>query len=187
MTNLMRSMPGDVVQPGQADRLSRVRATARSVFVAVDRLAQQRDLAASLLGQLAGFGRDVRGRPALLRPAHHADDAIRAELVAADHDPHERLIRRRPHRPARAADRSFRSSRTTSRRLPSWRARLTATAPAAAGSDLLDAAAALPMSWPGADDQVDVRSPLENQLLVLLRHAAQDADHLVRMAPLGCT
>ncbi len=35
---------------------------------------------------------------------------------------------------------------------------------------------------PGADDQVDVGSPLEDQLLVLLGHAAHYADHLLRPA-----
>ena len=37
----------------------------------------------------------------------------------------------------------------------------------------------------GADDQIDVRRPLEDQLLILLCHAAQHADDLMRVAIFG--
>ena len=77
---------------------SRVVRSPSAYAVAVDGLAQQRDLLAALGGQLADLGGDVRRRPALLRAAHPGHDAVGAELVAADHDAHERLKRRRPHR-----------------------------------------------------------------------------------------
>ena len=41
------------------------------------------------------------------------------------------------------------------------------------------------MQLPGADDQVDVRRPLEDQLLIFLGHAAEDADDLVGLLALG--
>ena len=37
----------------------------------------------------------------------------------------------------------------------------------------------------GPDDEIDVRRPLEDDALVLLRHAAQDADDFVRVLALG--
>ena len=51
----------------------------------------------------------------------------------------------------------------------------------AAGGDLRDQRGHL-VQLAGADDQVDVRRPLEDQLLVLLGHAAEHADDLVRDA-----
>ena len=46
------------------------------------------------------------------------------------------------------------------------------------GADLADQRGHL-VQLAGADDQVDVRGPLEDDPLVFLRHAAQDADHFV--------
>src|SRR5437879_4060366 len=67
------------------------------VLVAVHCLAEERDLLAALGGQLADLSRNMLRRPALFGPAHLRHDAVGAELVAADHDPHIGLERRRPH------------------------------------------------------------------------------------------
>lgn len=73
-------------------------ATAARVAIAVDGLAQERDLAAAFGGELLRFGDDRLGRPALLGSAHRRHDAIGTEFVATDHDPHEGLEWARPHR-----------------------------------------------------------------------------------------
>ena len=73
------------------------------MLVAVDRLAQQRDLPAAFVGQLPGLGDDMLAGGRLCSgPRTLGHDAVGAELVAADHDPHERLERRRPHRGSRS-------------------------------------------------------------------------------------
>ncbi len=78
-------------QVGQPNRVQ----TAR-ILVAVDRLAEQRYLQAAVIGQTADLVADFRSRPALLRPADPGHDAVGAKLVAAEHRPHHRLMRRRP-------------------------------------------------------------------------------------------
>ncbi len=96
--NLIRSMPGvSWMRSSRSD--SRIdSAVAVDVAVAVDGLAEEGDLLAPLVGELPDLGDDVLGRPALLGPADAGDDAVGAELVAAD------LMRtyawngRRPHR-----------------------------------------------------------------------------------------
>ena len=80
-----------VEQIGQADRLR-----AGRVFVAVDGLAEQRHFQAAVVGQAADLVDDFGGRPALFRPAHPRHDAIGAELIAAEHHPHHRLVRHGP-------------------------------------------------------------------------------------------
>ena len=71
--------------------------------------------------------------------------------------------------------------RSTSSRLPSLRPRLTSIcgpAPAA----IFSISSGTWCKLAGADDQIDVRRPLEDELLILLGHAADDADDLVRVA-----
>src|SRR4029079_16831284 len=80
-----------VAQPGAA-------VVAVVELVAVDRLADQRDLLAPLAGQLPDLGQHVLRRPALLRPAGARDHAVGAELVAPELDPDERTEGGRPHR-----------------------------------------------------------------------------------------
>ena len=82
---------------------SRVVVSPAAVLVAVDRLAEQRDFQAALIGQYAGFREDLLRRAALLRPARHRHDAVGAELVAADQDPNKGLGRRRAASPDRAS------------------------------------------------------------------------------------
>ena len=72
--------------------------TILSVLVTVDRLAEQRHFFDALIGENLHLMQDVSRRTALLGTARHRDDAVRAELVAADDDPHEGLMRRRSHR-----------------------------------------------------------------------------------------
>ena len=52
VTNLMRSMPGDVVDACQQIATAAYAAVAVVVLVAVDRLAEQRDFLAALVGEL---------------------------------------------------------------------------------------------------------------------------------------
>ena len=159
-------------------------AVAAVVLVAVDGLAQQRDLLAPLGGELADLRRDLLRMPALLRPADARHDAVGAELVAADHDPHERLERRGPHRRVARADRSFRSSARPRARDASLRSRLTCqSAGWPVALDLLDQLRQ-PGELAGAADDVDVRGAVEDQLLVFLRHAAQHADDRFRVSAL---
>src|SRR5262249_24431140 len=88
---------GGLVNADQKIGKAKAPAVAEIVFVAVDRLPQERHFPASFLGELADFSSDVIGMPALLRPAHAWYDAIGAEFVTTDHDPHVSLERRRPH------------------------------------------------------------------------------------------
>ena len=67
-------------------------------LVAVDGLAEQGDLLDPLVGELPRLVDDRAGGPALLGAADRGDDAVGAELVAAHHDPDERLERAGPHR-----------------------------------------------------------------------------------------
>ena len=93
MTNLIRRSPS--IASSRCKQIGQPNASARSVVaVAVDRLAQQRHLQAALVGQPADLGLDLGSRPALLGPANARHDAVGAELVAAEHDPHHRLMAR---------------------------------------------------------------------------------------------
>jgi hypothetical protein len=158
-------------------------AVAFVVSVAVHRLTEQRDFAASLAGKLPRLGQNVRRRPALFWTAHARHDAVRAKLVAADHDSHVRLKRRRPHR-----------------RIAEWiEAFVTpldfvAAAFLAAEADFHPLAASRPnladqrghlVQLPRPDDQIDVRRPLEDEPLILLSHAAQNADYFIGVLALG--
>src|SRR5262249_45252771 len=87
-----------VVYARQQVRQPFAAAVVLGVFVAVDGLAEERDLLAALAGELAHLGGDVFGWPALLGAADARHDAVGAELVAADLDAHVRLERRWPHR-----------------------------------------------------------------------------------------
>ena len=87
----------DVVQRGE--QVAKPPAAAGFfVAVAVDGLAEERDFAAAFGGELARLGDDRRRGAALLGAADAGDDAVRAELVAADHDADVRLVRRGSHR-----------------------------------------------------------------------------------------
>ena len=109
VTNLMRSMPGRVVDARQQVRQARRPAVAVDVAVAVDRLADEGDLLAALVGELPHLGGDVLGVPALLGAARRRHDAVGAELVAAELHADVRLERRRPHRRVARSGRSSRS------------------------------------------------------------------------------
>ena len=83
----------------------------------VDVLAEQRQLAHALRGEVRDLGEHVAGAAADLAPAHRRDDAVGARRVAAHRDLHPRL-----ERAARGA--SAASRRTCARRLsPTRRAR----------------------------------------------------------------
>ena len=66
-----------------------------SIMGAVNCVVRRGD---ALIGENLHLMQDVSRRTALLGTARHRDDAVRAELVAADDDPHEGLMRRRSHR-----------------------------------------------------------------------------------------
>ncbi len=165
-------------QPGQEVAESHGPA-AGSRLVAVDRLAQQGHFQAALVDQLADLGHDLFRRPALLGTADAGDDAVGAELVAAEHDPHHGLKRRK----GRAAGGPL--GIVAGETLPDLDplAGLAVEAhldlrPAAGGDPLQQGRQLGQLARP--DHQVHVRRPLEDLLLVLLGHAADDADHLVR-------
>ena len=152
--------------------------------IAVDRLAEERDLLATLLGERWRTSAMISlRRAALLRAANAGDDAIRAELVAPDHDPHVRLVRRRAHR--RIAQRveafvaprqSCRGNRFCGRGSPPG-PRL------AVRSNLANEVRHLVQL--SRDRRPCRRSygALKDQLLILLRHAAHDAERPFRDAP----
>ena len=153
------------------------------VLVAVDGLAQQRDFLAALGGELADLGGDVLRRPALLRAAHARHDAVGAELVAADHDADVGLERRRPHR--RVAQRVVALEAAldlVARRFVAVEADR-ASLRLAGLLDLGDQSGSC-ASWPVPQMMSTCGARLEDQLLVLLGHAAEDADDLVGMAAL---
>src|SRR5262249_8368095 len=66
-------------------------------LIAIDRLSKECDFLAAFVGKLLHLSDDVRRLPTLLRAAYTGHDAIRAKLVAADHDANKRLEPRRPH------------------------------------------------------------------------------------------
>ena len=102
--NLIRSTPGNVVDAVEQVGEPGGPAVGLAELVAVDGLAEEGDLLDPLVGEAAGpRPRSTPGRPALLGPADRGDDAVGAELVAAHHDPDERLERAGPH--GRLADR----------------------------------------------------------------------------------
>ena len=148
------------------------------MLVAVDRLPQQCDLLDPLPRERLHFTLNVARPAGLLRAAGGGDDAVGAELVAADHDPHERLPRAGPHR--RVAERVVTGEAA---------GHFVARAIPASQRDrhLLLAQRANFVDQPGdfreltrANDEVNVRRLLEDQLLILLGHAADDPDHLPR-------
>ncbi len=171
-------MPVDVVQRHEQVGQPR-RAPAAPIAVAVDGLAQERDFLAALIGQHAGFGQDVLRRTALLRAAGHGHDAVGAELVAADLDPQVGLEGRRPHgRIAERIEGLVAAADLLRRSLPAVQADGQLAASTRAGA--LDQFRRL-LQLPRTDDQIDVRRTIEDQPLVLLGHAAQDADDLFGM------
>ncbi len=172
---------GRVVDFGQQVRQPHAPAVAQLVLVAVDGLAQQRDLLAPLGGKLANLGGEVLRVPALLRPAHARYDAISTELIAADVDADIGLERIGPHR--RVAQRivALEAALDLMAALGAIEAeRNLQLAGVAYGADQLRQARELA----GAADDVDVRGPAADQLLVFLRHAAEHAYNLRRMLPL---
>ena len=166
----------DLVQSGQQVGEPQRPAFAGVSLIAVDRLAQERDFQAAVGGQAADFGHDLGGGAALLRAADLGHDAVGAELVAAEHDPHHGLERRWP-----AIGRTGRIE--LGETLLDQRAALvhaveahfqSRLAVALGGHFLQDLRQAVDLARP--DDQVDVCGAAEDQVLVLLGHAAQDAD-----------
>src|SRR5947208_13005875 len=120
--------------------------------------------------------------PALLRPAHAGDDAIRAELVAANHDADVRLKRRRSHR-------------WIAQRVVALEAALDLVARrflAVETEGQLQLAGALHFlnqfgqtgKLAGAADDVHVRGTLADQFLVFLGHAAEHANNFLWVAAL---
>ena len=162
-----------VKQVSQACRF----AVAGNVFVAVNGLAKQSDFFTALIGKDFGFFKNLFGSPALLRTSGHRDDAVRAKFVAADLDSQKRLERRGAH--CRIAewvkrfvasfdvvDFSVGSSQADGCVLATLRTNLFQQV-----GDLLK------LSRP--DNDIDIRRPIKNQLLIFLSHAAHDADDLL--------
>src|SRR5581483_11291067 len=157
-------------------------AVAQIVLIAVDGLAEQSDLFCPFRGELANLGRDFFRMPALFWTPHAGHDAVGTELVAADHDPHVRLKARWPHR-------------WIAERIVALEAvlnlRATGIASSQADRELEDSGPLGILNQfrqaselAGSADDVDVRSSFLDQLLIFLSHAAEDADDLLRMAPL---
>ena len=148
------------------------------VPIAVDRLAEKSDLLHALSGERSDFGGDLTGRAALFRSACHRDDAVGTELVAANHDPHKGLVRRRPHLRIPQRIVALKTAGDLSpRTVPATEADGQLTL--AFLSRLIDKARDL-SKLSGADDDVNVRCPLKNDLLIFLSHAAHHADHQIR-------
>ncbi len=180
----------DIVQPVEQIGQPHLAAGAR-IVVTIDGLAQEGDGQAAVGDQAAGLGLDPGGRPALLRPADQRHDAIRAALVAAQRDPQHGLLGHgpqagRPRRVVRGLS-QFSSDEngtvpfggTNLRKAPGkhWR-----DASASHGDDRSAAGRHLIQQFPQPaqlarpHDQVHVACPVKDLPLVLLRHAAQDAD-----------
>ncbi len=151
-----------------------VRPRRLGVFVAVDGLAKEGDLLHALADERPGLVDDHARRAALLRTPHGGDDAVRAELVTAHHDPDERLMRVRPH--GGLAERViFRETRSDGVARPGR--------PCQAHRELRLALGLRPVEefrhlaeLSRADDHVDERRPLEDRRLILLGHAPEHAD-----------
>ncbi len=114
-----------------------------------------------------------------MQPSAASCDAVGAELVAADHDPHIGLERRRPHgwiaqgivafkAPLNFQSRGLLAVQAEGELRPS------------SFLDLRDQLGQAGKLARAAND-IDMRRPPADQLLVLLRHAAQHAHNLARM------
>jgi hypothetical protein len=156
------------------------------VSVAVNGLTEERDLSAAFGGELETLGDDRRRRSALFGAADTGDDAVRAELVAADHDADISLVLRGAHRGVTERIETF---------VAAFDLRAVAVFAAEAdfhslsargtfGSDFANERGHL-MELAGADDEINVRSAFENDALMVLGHAAEDADYRIRMFALG--
>ena len=173
MTNLIRLQTFDLVQHFQ--QVGQPRGLlAAAIAIAVHCLAQQRNFERTLIGQHLGLGQNVFRPAALLGAANHGHDAVGAELVAADLNSHERLVGRGPHggiaqrveRFVAAADGLLRAVATTQADFHLL---------AVARLDTLDQLGH-GVQLAGAHNEIDIRRPAKDELLVLLRHAAQHAD-----------
>ena len=162
------------MQPGEQVGEAGGPAVPLDVLVAVDGLAEQGHLLDPLIGQGACLVDDRLRRSALFGASDAGDDAVGAELVATHHDPHERLEGARAHR--RLADRVV---------LGEARRDLVAGPGGPGEADGHLGGALLlgqheqfrdPGELAGPGDHVDVRRPLQDEPLILLGHAAQDAD-----------
>ena len=178
MTNLMPPRPGDVVEQDEQIGQPDGRRPPVASLVAVDRLAEQRDFlqpsSASwrTSATISAAGRLCSG------PADAGHDAVGAELVAAEHDAHHRLVRRGPHAAVRRGRQLDETLPERSRRLPAVRSRLTSDLRPAAGGDSFQQGRQL-AQLARADDQIDVRGAVRKICcLILLGHAAQHADDL---------
>ena len=134
--------------------------------VGVDPLAEQRDLEDAVLREPLHLVDDVAHRTAPLAALRERDDAEGAELVAPAHDRDEGLVLPAA-RAARSRSKVISFSSTASTRWPC----------ADLVEELRDVLEAV-----GAHDEVDVRRPLEDEVLVVLGHAAHDADDRRRAA-----
>ena len=151
--------------------------------IAVDRLAEQDDFFAAFVCELLGLGENLVRRTALLGAAHAGHDAVGAKLVAADLDTHISLKRCRPHRRVAQRVETFVAALDLIARAI-FASEADFQLLASARFDLLDQLGHLvQLSW--ANDEVDVRSSLEDQLLVFLGHAAEHADDFVWVGFLG--
>ena len=155
-------------------------ATVLRVLVAVDGLAQQRNFPDSLIGQYASFFDNVCGRTTLFRTTRGWHNAIRTKFVTANHDADKGLKRRWSHLriPQRIIAlktvrdffaRSIPPAQTDSLHMGAFGSR----------SCLLDQARNLGQLSCSHDD-VNKRSLLKNQILILLGHAAHHANDLLR-------
>ena len=153
------------------------RAAAVGPLVAVDGLADERDLAAALGDELPRLGHDRLGGAGLLGAANMRHHAERAELIAAGLRADEGLEGRGPHGRVAVGIVALEAPRNGVAA-----ARLAIEADldsrAAAGEHLVYECGHL-VELPRADDKVDPRRPLADQVLVFLCHAPEHAhDHV---------
>ena len=158
-------------QIGEARRLFPL-----DVTITIDRLPKKRYFDATLVGEGSNFVQNILRRARLLRPANARDDAVRAELIAPEHNAHHRLEDARSN--ARQAFRVVLAERVANdaRRvavLETVDADRDLLRPGRGGvGDQIDETIDLPR----ADDDVDVRRSAENRRLVFLRHTPHHAD-----------
>src|SRR4051812_43678783 len=175
----------DVVQ-GSEQVAQPPRPIASFVLVTIDGLPQQDDFLAAFASKLTRLGEDLLRRPALFGATNAGHDAVRAELVAADHDADVCLVGRWPHgRITHGVEAFVAPFDLVASAIFSAEAYFhPLCANGAFGAQLADERGNL-VELAGAHDQVDVRSPFENEALVFLSHAAEDANDFARMFAFG--
>ena len=154
-------------RPQASGRIARVASRELQVApVAVDVLAEQRDLGDAVGGQRLDLGDDVVERTADLGTAHGRDDAERAVVVAADLDRDPRVVRRLAARGQRRREHRVVVDHGGVEDLGERATR------ARASIDELGGA----MHVVRAEHDVDVRRPLADDLAILLGQAAGHHD-----------